>query len=888
MVKNIIPIDITDEMQSSYLDYAMSVIVSRALPDVRDGLKPVHRRILYSMYESGFFYNKQYRKCARIIGDVMGKYHPHGDQAIYSSLVRMVQEFSLRAPLIDGQGNFGSIDGDNAAAMRYTECRLQKISELFLLRDIDKNTVDFRDNYDSTETEPKILPALLPNLLINGSGGIAVGMATNIPPHNPVAVIEACIQYINNPEITIDELIEIIKAPDFPTAGIIMASSNLNIAYRTGRGVIVIRGRAEIVENNNRQTIIITEIPYIVNKASMIEKIAALVKEKRIEGISDLRDESDMDGIRVVVEIKRDAMADIVLNQLYAYTQLQTSFGINMLALSKGMPRLMNLQEIISSFINFRKEIIYRRTVYLLEQARSKAITILGLYIAVNNIEKTVAIIKSATNSKEAEKQLMDIQWDASVIKPYFELLGITDFIKDNYCYLMKEQARSILEMRLLRLTSAEKDKILEDLNKLIESIKEYRSIIEDDAKLFALMKEELIALKDQFSEKRLTEISNEPLNQDDEELISKEEMVVTVTRAGYIKRVPLDAYRSQNRGGKGRSAASMNDDDFINKIFIAHTLTPILFFSDLGQVYQLKLYKLPLSNPQNKGRPLVNLLNLSDKEKITNILAVPEDIEDKQIVFATSLGKFKRNSLSSFKYIPSNGKIAIKLAEKDKLISVHICDENNHIFLATKKGKAIRFDLSTIRCIKTRDASGVKGMKISGDDEVISMTVMIGNNYTIEERQSYLSLSVSDRNLLKEPQQNLDIASKLPENLDLNLATKMAKAEQLLLSVTENGFGKCTSSYEYRKANRGGMGVINFAVSKKTGKVISVTPITLSDEIMLITNKGRAIRCPLSSLRSLSRNTRGVTLFKTGVKEKVVSAAIIVDVATEAEEENS
>ena len=886
MQTNILPIDITKEMESSYLDYAMSVIVSRALPDVRDGLKPVHRRILYSMYESGFFYNKQYRKCARVIGDVMGKYHPHGDQTIYSSLVRMVQEFSLLTPLIDGQGNFGSIDGDNAAAMRYTECRLEKITEIALLKDIDKNTVDFQDNYDSTEIEPQILPAMLPNLLINGSGGIAVGMATNIPPHNPYAVIESCIQYIDNPEITIEELIQIIQAPDFPTRGLILQSSNLNEAYRTGRGTIIMRGRAEIVETNNRQSIIITEIPYMVNKASMMEKIASLVKEKRIEGISDLRDESDMDGIRVVVEIKRDAMADLVLRQLYSYTQLQTSFGINMVALNKGMPRLMNLQEIISSFIDFRKEVIYRRTVYLLEQVRSKAITILGLYIAVNNIEKTVAIIKSAQDSKTAEKELMDIKWDSTDVKPYFEMLEITDFIEDKYCYLMHEQARAILEMRLLRLTTTEKDKILEELNKLVERMKEYRSIIEYKTKLLALMKEELIDLKSNFSEKRLTEISNQPLNQDDEELIAKEEMVVTVTNSGYIKRVPLDLYRSQKRGGKGRSAASMNDDDFINKIFIAHTLTPMLFFSNLGRVYQIKLYRLPLGNPQNKGRPLVNLLNLSDKEKITNILAVPEEVEEKQIVFATSLGKIKRNELSSFKYIPSNGKIAIKLEEKDKLISVRICDENDHIFLATKKGKAIRFALNTIRCIKARDAAGVKGMKITDDDKLISMTVLLGNNYTIEERQAYFSLSVSYRNLLKEPQQHLDIASELPEGLDLKLATKMVQEEQLLLSVTENGFGKSTSSYEYRKANRGGMGVINFAVSKKTGKVVSVMPITLSDEIMLITNKGQAIRCPLSNLRSLSRNTRGVTLFKTDGKEKVISAAIIEDVKTE--EKNS
>jgi len=882
--QTVISIGIEDEMKRSYMDYAMSVIVSRAIPDVRDGLKPVHRRILYSMYESGFYANKPYKKSARIVGDVIGKYHPHGDTAVYDSLVRMAQDFSLRVPLIDGQGNFGSMDGDSAAAMRYTESRLAKISHT-LLEDIDKETVDFQANYDGSESEPKVIPAMFPNLLVNGTGGIAVGMATNIPPHNLGEIIDACVLYIDNNNIEISELISVVKGPDFPTGGIILGSSGIQSAYLTGRGSVVFRGKCEIEDNNNRQAIIISEMPYMVNKAKLVEKIADLVHEKKIEGISDLRDESNKDGVRVVIEIKRDAVAEVVLNQLYSFTQLQTSFGVIMLALDEGMPKVMNLKEVISAFVKFREVVITRRTIFLLNKARDKAHILLGIRIAVSNIDEIIRIIKSASNPNDAKDQLMEKSWSCSDIANLIKLVDDKAIIgADGKIHLTEAQAKAILEMRLQRLTAMEKDKLEADLTELSKEITEYIDILSSREKLLSILKSELLKVREDYATPRLTEIIQSDFEYDMEDLIQKEDMVVTVTLSGYIKRVPLATYRAQKRGGKGRSGLSMRDEDILTQLFVGNTHTPMLFFSNIGQVYSLKLYKLPLGNPQSKGRPIVNLLPLKEGEVINNIMPMPENQEEwdnMHIMFATSKGNIRRNDLSDFKKIQANGKIAIRLDEDDSLVNVMACSEDDHILLASRQGKAVRFPVNAVRVFRSRTSDGVRGMKLADGDKVISMTILHGIKASMEEREAYLTIPVEKRLEIAKGDQEFT-AEELGVSLSKEQIIELAKAEEFILTISENGFGKRTSAYHYRITNRGGSGIVNMVLSAKTGDVVASMPANMNDEIMLITNNGKLIRCKLDSVRITGRSTSGVILFKTDKGERVVSASLIAEASEE------
>ena len=888
--QNTLPISIENEMKSSYMDYAMSVIVSRAIPDVRDGLKPVHRRILFSMHEGGYFNSKPHKKSARIVGDVIGKYHPHGDAAVYDSLVRMAQDFSLRLPLIDGQGNFGSMDGDSAAAMRYTESRLSKIAHN-LLEDIDKETVDFLPNYDGSENEPAVLPAIFPNLLVNGTGGIAVGMATNVPPHNLGEVIDAACAYVDNNDIELIELISHVKGPDFPTGGIILGSSGIQSAYLTGRGSIMFRGRCTIEDNDGREAIIVTEMPYMVNKAKLVEKIAELVRDKRIEGISDLRDESNKDGVRVVIEIKKDTIADVVLNQLYTYTQLQTSFGVIMLALDEGMPKVMNLKEVIGSFVRFREVVITKRTIFLLNKARDKAHILLGARIAVNNIDEVIKIIRNASNPSIAKEQLMEKAWDCSSITDLVRLVDDKANIGDDgKIHLSETQAKAILEIRLQRLTAMEKNKLENELKELTKEITEFVSILSSREKLLTILKSELMRVKEEFPTPRKTEIIEGNFNQDIEDLIQKEEMVVTVTHNGYIKRVPLVTYRAQRRGGKGRSGLSMRDEDITTKLFVGNTHTPLLFFSNRGQVYSLKLYKLPLGNPQSKGRPIVNILPLQDGETITNVMPMPENQDEwdnMHIMFATAKGNIRRNDLSDFKKIQSNGKIAIRMDDDDSLVNVMACSEDDHVLLASKMGKAIRFPVNTIRVFKSRTSDGVRGMKIASDDCVISMTILHGIKSSVEEREAYLSIPLNNR--LKIATGNHDFE---PKDFDITLTKEqiidMAESEEFILTISENGFGKRTSAYHYRITNRGGSGIMNMVLSDKTGKVVASMPADMNDELMLITNNGKLIRCKLDTVRVTGRSTSGVILFKTEKGENVVSASLIADSSSEEDNNES
>jgi DNA gyrase subunit A len=899
-IRELVPVNIEDEMKKSYLDYAMSVIVSRAIPDARDGLKPVHRRILYAMFESSYYYNRPHRKSARIVGDVMGKYHPHGDAAIYDSLVRMAQSFSLRLPLIDGQGNFGSIDGDGAAAMRYTESRLAKSAHQ-LLEDIENDTVDFQANYDGSEHEPIVLPAAFPNLLVNGAGGIAVGMATNIPPHNLSEIIDACCMYVDNPYITIAEMMEVVKGPDFPTGGMILGTSGIRSAFETGRGSVVMRGKSHIEDNDGKQTIVIDSIPYMVNKAKLVERIAELVREKRIEGITDLRDESDKSGVRVVVEVRRDVAAEVILNQIYTYTSLQTSFGVNMLALADGRPRLMNLKEVIEVFVKFREEVITRRIVYLLNKARDKAHILIGLSIAVANIDEVIALIRSASDPQEARARLLEKAWNASGV---LELIKLVDdrasIADDGKCYFTEEQAKAILEMRLQRLTGMEKEKIENDLSELATEITGHLKILGSRSKLLDLLKEELLKAKAEFGTPRLTEVFEGEFDQDMEDLIQKEDMVVTVTLGGYIKRVPLSTYRSQRRGGKGRSGLSMRDEDLTTQLFVGNTHTPMLFFSNIGQVYKLKLYKLPLGNPQSKGRPIINLLPLKEGEFIANIMPMPEDEEEwdnLHIMFATSKGNIRRNDLSDFKRIQSNGKIAIRLEDNDKLIGVRVCSDKDHILLASRSGKCLRFPVDAVRVFKSRTSDGVRGMKLAVKDAVISMTVLSGAEYSTEDRDSYLRLPIEKRILIAKLAEGEPMPDINECNLPQEQIKEMAKNEEFILTISENGYGKRSSAYEYRITDRGGSGIINMVTSERNGNVVASMPITDNNEIMLITDTGKLIRCPVHNVRITGRSTSGVIIFKTEANEKVVSVAVIaeneeqvdeaIDEAIEAAEEN-
>lgn len=895
---NIAPTMISEEMRRSYLDYAMSVIVSRALPDARDGMKPVHRRIIYGMYENGYDCTKPYRKSARIVGDVMGKYHPHGDSSIYEAMVRMAQPFSMRLTLVDGQGNFGSMDGDGAAAMRYTEARLAKVSSC-LTDNLDEDTVDFMPNYDESLQEPTVLPARFPNLLVNGGNGIAVGMATNIPPHNLGEVIDACCAYIDNPEISIEELVSIVPGPDFPTGGLILGYGGAKQAYLTGRGSIMMRAKCTIEEiRKDKEAIIVHEVPYQVNKAALVSHIAELVKDKKVEGISDIRDESDRQGVRIVIEIKRDFQADVVLNQLYKFTALQTSFGMNMLAINGGRPMMMNLKDIISTFIEFREEVIRRRTIFRLNKARNRAHVLVGLAIAVENLDEVIELIKTAPTPQDAKDALVGRAWAAASIEDWVKLIDEPDRKVENGFYrLSDDQAKAILDLKLQRLTGLERDKIHDELVSLGEDIKEFLSILASREKLYGIMRDELVAVKDEYATPRLTKIEDIEYNQDIESLIQREEMVVTVTEAGYIKRVPLNAYKAQRRGGKGKSGMTTKEEDFVTRLFVASTHTPVLFFSNKGIVYKMKVYKLPLGSPTSKGKPFINLLPLVQGETITAIMKLPEnetDCENFSIAFATAKGNIRRNSLMDFVNVQSNGKIAMKLDDGDKLINVALCDDSNDIMLAAKSGKCIRFSVEDLRVFVGRNSTGVRGIKLQDDDEVISMSVLKHCAYSVEERDEYLRVSNAMKRMETENGGDACISpdqTGLLNLLDVAKFEEMRKAEEFILTVTVTGYGKRTSSYEYRVTGRGGQGIANMEMSPRNKEVVSSFPIEDGKEIMMVTDGGKLIRMPVDDIRVAGRKTQGVILFRTGENEKVVSVTWLdsdADADEEIDEENN
>ncbi len=853
------------EMENSFLDYAMSVIVSRALPDVCDGLKPVHRRIIYAMNEAGYTSGKPSRKSARIVGDVMGKYHPHGDSAIYDAMVRLAQDFSMRVPLIDGQGNFGSMDGDSAAAMRYTEAKLSPIAS-FLVNDIDNETVNFKENYDGTAFEPELLPAEFPNLLINGSEGIAVGMATKIPPHCPNEIIDACCKIILEPNASDEDLLDLVKGPDFPTGGIIVGKTGIKDAYSKGKGSIIIRAKTS-VENSKkgRESIIISEIPYSIKKSQLIENIAKVAKEKIIDGISELRDESNREGVRVVIDLKRDVQADVVMNQLYKFTSLQTSFGINMLALNNGVPELLNLRRYLELFTKFRKEVVYKRTKYHLKKTREKAHILLGLSVALENIDQIIELIKSSKDSNDAKNKLTSQNWKIPsdiFIKDFInsdnESLIETDKFK-----LTDTQAKAILEIKLSRLTGLERSKLINDLKECVNLINNFLKILSSKDKLNEVIIEELHQIKDKIGSSRQTEISESEEIIDDESLIKSEDVVVTLTHTGYIKRVPLNSYRAQKRGGKGRAGMTTKQEDFVSEVFAVNTLAPLLFFSSRGIVYKLKTYKLPIGSPTSKGKALVNLLPLRSGETITAIM--PYDVSENNIIFATSSGNIRRNKLTDFHNINSNGKIAMKLNEKDKLVNVLTCSEDSNIFLSTKLGKCIRFSCSDLRIFSGRSSIGVRGIKLSKGDTVISLAILNGIDFDVTERDEYLRISALVRKNEKIENKNLNDAKF--ENLKEN--------EEFILSVTDKGFGKRSSAFEYRKTKRGGLGIANMQLSDRNGsQVVASFPINNSDQLVLVTDKGKLIRCPVNDVRIGGRQTQGVTLFNVSDEEKVVSVA--------------
>ena len=876
------PITIEEEMKTSYLDYAMSVIVSRALPDVRDGLKPVHRRILFSMNENGYDYNKPYRKSARVVGDVIGKYHPHGDQSIYDALVRMAQDFSMRLPLLDGQGNFGSIDGDPAAAMRYTEVRMAK-SAHSLLADIEKDTVDFQDNYDNSEREPVVLPARFPNLLINGANGIAVGMATNIPPHNLGEVVDATIRLIENPETTPEEIYEIVPGPDFPTGGQILGRRGAQSASLTGRGSVIMRGKAEIEEiRKDRLAIIITEIPYQVNKTTMIEKIAENVREKTIEGIADIRDESDRDGMRIVVELKRDAVPEVTLNQLYRYSALQSSFGANMLALNSGKPELMNIQTMLKCFISFREQVVTRRSKFELNKARDRAHLLVGLAIAVSNIDEVIALIRKAPSPQAAREQLMSRSWQASDVADLIRLIDDPrHLIGDDGTYRLSEaQARGILELRLQRLTAMGRDEIGDELSGLGEQISELLDILRSRERVMAIITEELLEVKNEFATPRRTEIIEDEFEVDDEALIPSEDMVVTVSHTGYIKRVPLSTYRAQKRGGKGRAGMATKDEDFVSRIFVANTHQPVLFFSTTGMVYKMKVWRLPVGNPQSRGKAMVNLLPLQENETIAAIMALPQDEaswDNFHVMFATSFGSVRRNDMSDFVSINKNGKIAMKPDENELIIGVELCTETDDVLLTSNVGRCIRFSVKDVRVFRSRNSTGVRGIKLGDGEKTISMAILRHSDATPAERNSYLKQAAMLRRATEgeiedAPVVEDDVETNEEATLSPERYAEMGAREQFLLTISQNGYGKRSSAYEYRVSGRGGKGIIAMTVTDRNGPLIDSFPVEDTDQIMLVTDSGTLIRCPVDDVRVAGRNTQGVTIFRTNEDARVVS----------------
>jgi DNA gyrase subunit A len=874
---DISPVSIEDEMRRSYLDYAMSVIVSRALPDVRDGLKPVHRRILHSMNENGYEWNKPYRKSARVVGDVIGKYHPHGDQSIYDALVRMAQDFSLRLPLLDGQGNFGSVDGDPPAAMRYTEVRMGKSAQA-LLDDIDKDTVDFQANYDNSEREPVVLPARFPNLLVNGSGGIAVGMATNMAPHNLGEVVDAVIATINDPAISIEDLIDIVPGPDFPTGAMILGRAGIKSAFHTGRGSVVMRAKVHTEEiRKEREALIVTELPYQVNKAQMIERIAEMVREKRLEGISDIRDESDRHGMRVVIELKRDSVPDVVLNQLYRFSALQTSFGINNVCLTGGRPEIMNLKDLIQAFIAFREEVVTRRTKFLLNKARDRAHILVGLAIAVANIDEVIALIRRSKDAGEAKDALMARDWPARDMEPLIALIADPRhrLLSDGTYKLSEEQAKAILDLRLQRLTALGRDEIAAELEKLATEIGDYLDILKSRARVMGIITADLGAIKEEFNTPRRTEIVDNEGEVEDEDLIQREDMVVTVSHAGYVKRVPLDTYKAQRRGGKGRAGMQTREEDFVVKLFVANTHVPILFFSSTGMVYRMKVWRLPVGNPQARGKALINLLPLKQNERITTIMPLPEDEKSwasLQIMFATTSGTVRQNELTEFENINRAGKIAMKLEPGEMIAGVDICTAKDDVLLTTAHGQCIRFPAEDIRVFKSRGSTGVRGIKLEDGDKVISMAILRHMEASSEERGAFIKMSRAVAGEEQEQAAPDEDAASAEATLSQERYAEMGAAEQTILTISANGYGKRTSSYEYRITNRGGKGIVAMAVNERNGPLVAAFPVEETDEIMLVTDGGQLIRCPVGGIGKKGRSTQGVTVIDTADDEHVVS----------------
>jgi DNA gyrase subunit A len=880
---DISPVSIVEEMKTSYLDYAMSVIVARALPDVRDGLKPVHRRILYGAHEAGFVAGRPYRKSARLVGDVMGKYHPHGDASIYDALARMTQDWSMRVPLIDGQGNFGSMDPDPPAAMRYTEARLARVANA-LLDDIDKDTVDFTPNYDASEREPQVLPARFPNLLVNGAGGIAVGMATNIPPHNLGEVLAACRAYIENPGITIEELIQIVPGPDFPTGPLILGQAGIRSAYHTGRGSIMMRSR-HVVEKNrgDRESIVLTAIPYQVGKNGLVEKIAEAAKDRRIEGVADIRDESNREGVRVVIELKRDATPEVVLNQLWRHTPAQSSFPANMLAIRGGRPETLNLRDIIEAFVKFREEVITRRAKFELNKARERAHILLGLVIAVTNLDEVVRIIRGSASPAEARAALLARQWPVAEIAPYIALVEAVEHEVEGGTYTLSDtQVRAILELRLHRLTGLGRDEIAGELRELATSIGDLLDILGDRARLYAVMQSEFDEIAAAYATPRVTEIAPAADGIEDEDLIEREDMVVTVTHTGYIKRTPLETFRAQRRGGKGRAGMGTKDEDAVTNLFVTSTHTPVLFFSTAGKVYRLKVWRLPEGAPQARGRPMVNLLPLAEGETISTVLPLPEDEAEwgkLHIMFATAHGTVRRNSMDAFTNVPTAGKIAMRFGNDeegdptDRLIGVSLLTGEDDVLLATKHGRAVRFAATDVREFQSRTSAGVRGIRLRDGDEVISLSILGGFDATPEEREAYLRAAPW--------KENDNEATLSPERM-----AEFQAAEEFILTVTENGYGKRTSAYEYRRTNRGGQGITNIITSERNGCVVASFPARNGEQLMLATDQAKLIRTTVGSIGSTpyGRNTQGVTIFKVAAGEHVVSAARIEESEDEAE----
>ena len=884
---SVTPIAIEDELKRSYLDYAMSVIVSRALPDVRDGLKPVHRRILYSMNEQGHTPDRPYVKSARVVGDVMGKYHPHGDTAIYDSLVRMAQPFSMNLMLVDGQGNFGSVDNDPPAQMRYTECRLTKAAQS-LLADIDSDTVDFKDNYDGKEREPVVLPSRVPNLLVNGSGGIAVGMATNVPPHNLGEIVDACLAMIDDPEIGVDALLEIVPGPDFPTGAEIVGRTGARQALLTGRGSVIMRASASIEDlRKDRQAIIFSAIPYQVNKAALVAHIGELVREKRIEGISDLRDESDRQGMRVVIELKRDAQADVVLNQLYRFTALQSSFSVNMLALNLGRPEQMGLKAMLDCFVRFREEVVVRRTKFELNKARDRGHVLVGLAIAVVNIDEVIHIIRSSRDPAEARERLTARAWPAGDMTPLIGLIADprTVIEGDDGVRLTDEQARAILALTLSRLTGLGREEIMDEARELSARIQHFLDILSSRERIMAIVREELVEVRDAFAVPRRSQIVDGDADVEDEDLIPREDMVITVTHGGYVKRTPLATYRTQRRGGKGRSGMATKEEDAVTRVFSASTHAPVLFFSSGGKVYKLKVWRLPLGLPASRGKAFVNLLPIEPGESITSILPLPEDEatwERLDVMFATRSGGVRRNKLSDFVQVNRNGKIAMKLDEGDAIIGVGLCTTANDILLTTALGRCIRFPVDEVRVFASRDSTGVRGIRLAEGDGLISMAILHGVDASPAERGAYLKHANALRAATGESDDAAVAVDSSPDEeddaggdtvtLSLERLANLGAAEEFVLTVSSEGFGKRTSAYDYRRTGRGGQGLIAHDLSKRGGRLVASFPVENTDEILLVTDAGQLIRCPTAEIRIAGRNTSGVTILRTAEDEHVVS----------------